>query len=155
MIAPDTFGTPVQGLDIGYINSGALELWYLWSKSGSWLLLSADQTDTHLSRLDMTINTAWNVGIGQVSAGARLHVAGDGKFTSSVQVGVPGSTSRCTTQADAGKIVYEVLCVWWWTYIPAFVGCTQTWNQATVSKWIIMTWASWNWASCGVGIEGL
>jgi len=26
MIAPDTFGTPVQGLDIGYINSGALEL---------------------------------------------------------------------------------------------------------------------------------
>lgn len=50
------------------------------------------------------------MGIGQVSAGARLHVAGDGKFTTSVQVGVP-AVARCTTQADAGKIVYEVLCV--------------------------------------------
>jgi len=149
--APDTLGTtPPKGIDIGYVNSGILEWWYLWSKSGLWLLFSTDQADTHISRLDMTINPSWNVGIGAMSAGAKLHVAGDGKFTTSVQVGVSGAP-RCTSQADAGKIVYGIVCVWT-TYTPEFIGCTQNWSAASVTQKVIMTWASWVWAACPGGI---
>ena len=49
------------------------------------------------------------MGIGTATPTAKLHVRGEGKFTQSVQVG-SGESNRCTTIADAGKIVIYTYC---------------------------------------------
>ena len=102
--------------------------------------------NTSWTNTRMTITAAGDVGIGVATPTEKLHVAGNWKFTGSAQVWY--EDGRCSTWADAGKIVYmnDYNCVSTSSHYAAFLWCIQTWTSVTIK--VIMTWGVYEWSDC-------
>ena len=123
--------------------------WILQSPAAANLKFNTNGANTR-----MIINASWYVGINTLSPTEKLHVVGNGKVSGSMQVWY--EQWRCSTLADAGKIVYFVACggVTVWHYTPTFLWCIGSWTTAVIPK-IFLTWATYDWGPCINNAEGL
>lgn len=161
-VGQNSYDNPWVGLSINagqaMSDDGEWYEWWslrLWAWSGAGTSSPSDWGNVYINwgnwaNLGDVIlaNSRWNVGIGTTSPVAKLHVVGRGKFTNSVQVGSP-ETNRCNVSSDAGKMIYEVWCIWGaaqqaWLFI-----CMQSWSMTTVTEVLITSWwAIGGWLPC-------